>query len=76
MEDEKGLDEKILGVLEEDYELIKNIDDLNDEIKNNIYWFFSNYKNKTIGKWSKVLGFINKDKSINLYKKYLLDNKE
>jgi inorganic pyrophosphatase len=76
MEDEKGMDEKLLCVLESDYENIKDISDLNNDIKTNIHWFFSNYKNKTVGKWSKVCGFINKElaidlyeKSINLYKK-------
>ena len=72
MEDEKGMDEKILCVLEEDYEKINNISDLNNNIKDNIYYFFSNYKKKSIEKWSKVIGFINKDLSIKLYKKALL----
>jgi inorganic pyrophosphatase len=69
MEDEKGMDEKLLCVFEEDYENIKDISDLSDDIKNNIHWFFSNYKNKSKGKWSKVCGFINKDLAENLYQK-------
>jgi inorganic pyrophosphatase len=69
MEDEKGMDEKLLCVFESDYGNIKDILDLDDDIKNNIHWFFSNYKNKTPGKWSKVCGFINKELSINLYEK-------
>jgi len=73
MEDEKGMDEKILCVLEEDYEEINDISDLNENIKDNIYYFFSNYKKKSIEKWSKVIGFINKDLSIELYKKTLLN---
>jgi len=72
MEDEKGMDEKILCVLEEDYEKINDISDLNKNIKDNIHYFFSNYKKKSIEKWSKVIGFINKDLSIELYKKTLL----
>ena len=72
MEDEKGMDEKILGVLEEDYKVIKDINNLSDEIKQNIFWFFSNYKNNVNGKWSKVSGFINKEESIKLYEKYKL----
>ena len=72
MEDEKGMDEKILCVLEEDYKEINDISDLNENIKDNIYNFFSNYKKKSIEKWSKVIGFINKDLSIELYKKTLL----
>jgi len=72
MEDEKGMDEKILCVLEEDYEEINDISDLNNNIKDNIHYFFSNYKKKSIEKWSKVIGFINKDLSIELYKKTLV----
>ena len=72
MEDEKGMDEKILCVLEEDYENINDISDLNKNIKDNIHYFFSNYKKKSIEKWSKVIGFINKELSIELYKKCIL----
>jgi len=72
MKDEKGMDEKILGVLEEDFDNIKDMGDLSDEIKNNIHWFFSNYKNKTSGKWSKVIGYLDKEESIKLFEKYNL----
>lgn len=69
MEDEKGLDEKILCVFEEDYNNISDIHDISDDNKNEINDFFSNYKNKSINKWSKVIGFINKELSIELYEK-------
>ena len=69
MEDEKGMDEKLLAVLEEDYKNINDIDKLSEEIKNSIYNFFSNYKNDDEGKWSKVDKFFNKNKCIELYKK-------
>jgi inorganic pyrophosphatase len=72
MEDEKGMDEKILCVLEEDYLTINDMDKLSNNVKENIYWFFSNYKNNTKGKWSKVIGFSNKEESIKLYEKYKL----
>jgi inorganic pyrophosphatase len=72
MEDEKGMDEKILCVSEQDYNNIKDISDINDEIKNIIFNFFSNYKNNSIEKWSKVVGFINKELSIELYKKSII----
>lgn len=75
MEDEKGIDEKILCVFEEDYEEINDIDDLSNEIKDNIHWFFSNYKSKTLNKWSKVSGYENKQYAIELYNRtQLLDN--
>lgn len=72
MEDEKGMDEKVLCVLEEDYETINNINNLDDEIKNNIYYFFENYKKNTPGKWSKVMGYENKEYAIKLYNNALL----
>jgi len=68
MEDEKGMDEKVLCVLEKDYETIKNITDLDETILENIHWFFSNYKSKTQGKWSRVLGYEPAKFAITLYK--------
>jgi len=44
MEDEKGMDEKILCVLEEDIENIQHITDLDEQTLDKIYKFFSNYK--------------------------------
>jgi inorganic pyrophosphatase len=72
MEDEKGLDEKILCVLEDDYEKINNLYHLSTEIKNNIDWFFSNYKTKTPNKLSKVIRFGDKKEAIKLYNQYSL----
>ena len=72
MEDEKGIDEKVLCVLEEYYKHIKDIKDLSDEIKNNISVFFDNYKKNVDGKWSRVGDFINKQDTIQLYEKYKL----
>ena len=66
MEDEGGLDEKILCVLEEDYENFV----LDSEITNKIDYFFRNYKNNTINRWSKVYGFEDKSFAIKLYEKY------
>lgn len=68
MEDENGMDEKILCVLEEDYHSIKDLGDLTDDIKDNIHWFFTNYKKKTQGKWSNVFGYENKEYAIELHK--------
>jgi len=69
MSDEKGLDEKIICLLKEDYEIITNICLLPEEILENIYWFFSNYKNKTPGKWSHVEGFRDREDAIKIYEK-------
>lgn len=70
MEDEKGLDEKILCILKNDYETINNISDLSNDILENIHWFFTNYKSKSPNKWSVVHGYQNKDYAISLYDKY------
>jgi inorganic pyrophosphatase len=72
MEDEKGVDEKVLCVLKDDYHNIHDIEDLSNEMKNNISDFFKNYKTNTEGKWSVVGDFINKPDAIRLYNKYKL----
>jgi inorganic pyrophosphatase len=74
MEDEKGMDEKILCVLEKDYETIQDIGDLPESSLENVKWFFENYKKKDNGKWSKVSGYETKDDAVKLYKK-CLDNR-
>ena len=71
MEDEKGMDEKVLCVLDEDINKISDISNFSGEILENIKWFFENYKSKTPGKWSNVIGYENRDYAIKLYKNYL-----
>ena len=70
MEDEKGLDEKVLCILEEDYTPDKSLETLSSETKDNIEWFFTHYKSKTPNNWSKVYGFENKERAIELWKQY------
>jgi len=72
MEDEKGMDEKIICVLEEDITKIKNITDLDEQTLYKIHSFFSNYKKNTYGKWSNVTGFENRDFAITLYEKSII----
>jgi inorganic pyrophosphatase len=72
MEDEKGMDEKILCVLDEDRESIQDLDDIDAGVLEDIEWFFSNYKSKTEGKWSRVDGFRDRDYAVGLYNKYQL----
>jgi len=72
MRDEKGMDEKVLCVLEEEYDKISDLQDLSDEIKDNIHWFFSNYKMKTPNKWTTVYGFKDKEAAIEIYEKSLI----
>jgi len=69
MEDEKGMDEKILCVLTDDYERIQDITDLDMTTKNTIDTFFATYKLNTPGKWSKTYGFLNQRQAIQLYAK-------
>jgi inorganic pyrophosphatase len=71
MEDEGGLDEKILCVLEEDYKKIDDLSKLDLNIKDKINNFFTNYKNNSKGRWSKVYGFEDKKFAIKLYEKYI-----
>ena len=73
MEDEKGMDEKILCVLKKDYERIKEITDLHETDRINIHWFFTNYKKSTPGKWSKVHSFENRNAAIKIYEKTRLN---
>ena len=68
MEDEKGKDEKILCVLENDYKIWKDISDVNLKVKHEISSFFENYKKNTPNKWSKIGDFMNKIEAVNLYK--------
>jgi inorganic pyrophosphatase len=72
MEDEKGMDEKILCVLEDDYTKIQNITDLDESILDKIHWFFSNYKNNQQDKWSNVIRYDNREHAIDLYNKSII----
>jgi len=69
MEDEKGMDEKILCVLPEDADRITGIDDVSVDIQERIHGFFTNYK-KADGpsKWSCVGGFRDRRHAVTLYK--------
>ena len=72
MEDENGMDEKVLCVFEEDYKVINDIKNVTDDIKEKIRYFFTNYKTNTDGRWSKVYGYEDKNFAIKLYKDSLL----
>lgn len=74
MEDEKGMDEKILCVLEKDHERIKDLTDIVENDLQHINWFFTNYKRSTPGKWSRVYSFENRKKAIELYEKTRLNH--
>ncbi len=61
MEDEKGMDEKILAVpakkLNSQYENIENYKELPESLLNKISHFFERYKDLEKGKWVKIKGF-------------------
>ena len=67
MEDEKGMDEKILAVpakkLNSQYENIEDYKELPELLLNRITHFFERYKDLEKGKWVKVKGFENVDKA-------------
>lgn len=68
MEDEEGIDTKILAVpsikIDPLFGELKNITDVSDAIKNKLRHFFENYKTLEPGKWVKVKDW--KDKKIAL----------
>lgn len=67
MEDEKGMDEKLLCVLEEDSQRIRDITDVDSTTKETIHSFFTHYKSSTPGKWSRVIGYEGKEYALQLY---------
>ena len=67
MEDEKGMDEKILAVpakkLNSQYEDIENYQELPKLLLSRISHFFERYKDLENGKWVKIKGFEGVDKA-------------
>lgn len=56
MQDEKGMDEKVLGVIDKDprYECIEKMEDINSHILKEISHFFETYKQLEKEKWVKI----------------------
>lgn len=67
MEDESGIDEKIIAVpiskLDISFDHIKNIDDIAAIFKQRITHFFEHYKDLEKGKWVKVKSYEGVDKA-------------
>lgn len=80
MTDEKGLDEKVLMVPEDDVDPnlshVSDLNDLNRTTLDTIEHFFTYYKTKEKGKWSRVEGFKGRKEAERLIKLYQekLDN--
>ncbi len=72
MEDEKGMDEKIIAVpankLNSQYENVEEISGLPEKLVNQIKHFFEHYKDLEKGKWVKVKGFEDAAKARELIK--------
>ncbi len=73
MEDESGLDYKIIAVpddkIDPRFKNINSIDDVDDHIKKEIQDFFETYKRLEPNKWVKVSGFESKEKAEEIIKK-------
>ena len=72
MEDEHGMDEKVLCVLGDDYGQMGDLTLISDDIKQKIDTFFSTYKLNIPGQWSKTHGYISKDAAYDLYVEALI----
>lgn len=61
MEDEKGMDEKIIAVptvkMNSEYSMLNELNELPEILMNKIKHFFEHYKDLEKGKWVKVSGF-------------------
>ena len=71
MEDEKGLDEKVLAVNAKDahFSQIKSMKDLQEHTLREIAEFFSTYKRLEKDKWAKVGGWLGTEDTLELVKK-------
>ena len=67
MEDESGMDEKILAVpiskLDVTFDSVQDINDVSDMLKQRINHFFEHYKKLEKNKWVKIVGWENADKA-------------
>lgn len=68
MEDESGIDAKVLAVPavtgDHTYGDMENIEDVPESVKSKIKHFFERYKDLDDGKWAKVKDWLGRDKAI------------
>ena len=71
MEDEKGIDEKIISVISSDYNYnnCNKLSDLTEKSLHDIKYFFEHYKDNEPNKFSKVGQFYDKEKALELISK-------
>lgn len=76
MEDEEGIDTKILAVptkkVDPFYSDVEDIGDLNETVKQKIHHFFNHYKELEKGKWVKTRNFLPKKDALAAIKKGLV----
>ena len=72
MEDDGGLDDKIIAVptnkIDPFQSEIRDLDDLNEKIKERISHFFEHYKDLEKDKWVKLIGWGNKKEALKIVK--------
>ena len=68
MEDEKGIDEKIIGTIssERKYENINDINQLDKQTLHDIKYFFTHYKDNEPNKFSTVKEFHDKNHALEI----------
>ena len=68
MEDEEGIDTKIIAVptkkVDPFYQHVEDIDDLDETLKKKIQHYFNRYKELEPGKWVKTKNFLPKSKAL------------
>ena len=72
MEDDGGLDDKIIAVpttkIDPFQSNINNLDDLNERTKERISHFFEHYKDLEKDKWVKLIGWGNQNEALDIIK--------
>jgi len=80
MEDEKGMDEKLIAVpakkLNSQFENVESYKELPESLINKIKHFFEHYKDLEKGKWVKVTGFEDADKARQLIEEAIVRAKK
>lgn len=73
MEDEEGLDEKLLCVPSHDidrwYDDIKDVNDIDKPTREKIRHFFTHYKELEKGKWVKIRDFAGRERALEILRK-------
>ena len=69
MQDEKGQDEKIFAVPEDELDAYNDMPETDKILmRDNITWFFTNYKLRDEGKWSRVEYIMSREEALTSYR--------